>query len=76
MMTGQGIQVLSKLLDSISLPLKTEGAQRRWRELVVIFESHPLCATLRAGRRDVESSKQVRETAELAGKKGIMLIRA
>lgn len=58
---GQGIQVLSNLLDSTSAPLKTEWAWRGWRELVMISESHPLCPTLWAGRREVDSGQKDRE---------------
>ena len=58
---GQGIQVLSNLLDSTSAPPKTEWAWRGWRELVMTSESHPLCPTLWAGRREVDSGQKDRE---------------
>ena len=63
---GQGIQVLSNLLDSTSAPPKTEWAWRGWRELVMTSESHPLCPTLWAGRREVDSGQKDRGRAELA----------
>lgn len=49
-------------------PQRQNEGWRGWRESVMISESHPLCPTLWAGGREVDSSQKNRERAELAEK--------
>lgn len=68
---------VSKLLDSTSIRLKTEWALRGWSIMGIsnALEGHPICPILCIKRKDTDNRKDVRETAGLAWKDGLIIVK-